>query len=194
MKDKIVFESIGPWITQINKYIPYLVGDYEYFTNQPGLAHYRTLAYLSTLFNNEKIVEIGTRFGSSAMCLSYNPNNQVISYDLIDYINGKINFPNLEFRLENILTEEKMTEHLLNASLIFLDVDPHDGIQEEIVSNFLIKNGYEGFMICDDIVCERFPGLLKWWNSIPVKKVDLTKFGGTHGLGIVDFADRLEIK
>ena len=39
----------------------------------------------------------------------------------------------------------------LSSELIFLDVDPHDGRQENDVLNFLISNNWKGIMVCDDI-------------------------------------------
>ena len=50
--------------------------------------HYKLLAYLSSFFNNETIVDIGTYRGLSALALSYNSSNKIITYDIIDNFNG----------------------------------------------------------------------------------------------------------
>lgn len=187
------FDVNEPWNVNISKYAPMLCGDHEYFLWSPGRAHYRLMAYLSTCIDNGLIIEVGTRFGSSAMCLSYNPTNKVETYDLIDYINGRIKIPNLEFKLENLLESEEKLSHLLKADLIFLDVDPHDGIKEKIVSDFLIKENYKGIMICDDIHATRFPELIKWYNNLDLKKYDLTELAAPQGLGLIDFGNNMEV-
>ena len=49
-----------------------------------GVSEYRLYAYLSTFFNKTTILDIGTRTGGSALALSYNPQNTVRSYDLVE--------------------------------------------------------------------------------------------------------------
>jgi tRNA1(Val) A37 N6-methylase TrmN6 len=49
-----------------------------------GISEYRLYAYLSTLFNQTTILDIGTRTGGSALALSYNPKNNVRSYDIVE--------------------------------------------------------------------------------------------------------------
>ena len=57
------------------------MNDMEFY-GDCGRQHYRLLSYLSTLFNNSDIFDIGTHRGSSAMALSYNPTNKVYSFDI----------------------------------------------------------------------------------------------------------------
>ena len=45
------------------------------FYGSIGKEHYKLLSYLSTLFNNSIIIDIGTHRGSSALALSYNSTN-----------------------------------------------------------------------------------------------------------------------
>ena len=42
-----------------------------------GKEHYRMLAYLSTLFNHQHLIDIGTHTGLSAFVLAYNPTNVI---------------------------------------------------------------------------------------------------------------------
>ena len=49
-----------------------------------GEVPYRLYAYLSTLFDDGVILDIGTLYGSSALALSYNTKNHVKSYDLAE--------------------------------------------------------------------------------------------------------------
>ena len=55
----------------------YLV-DINYYDGLSGTNEYRLYSYLSTLFNNSVILDIGTYNGRSAISLSHNVSNQVI--------------------------------------------------------------------------------------------------------------------
>ena len=48
-----------------------------------GQSEYRLYAWLSKQFNNTTILDVGTRTGGSALALSYNEKNNVISLSLI---------------------------------------------------------------------------------------------------------------
>ena len=72
-----------------------------------GQSEYKLYAYLSTFFNKSTILDIGTRVGGSALALSYNPTNQVISYDLV---------PVLRPRLQLVYLYVKPKEVLLNLN------------------------------------------------------------------------------
>jgi hypothetical protein len=87
-------------------------------------------------------------------------------------------------------------EIFLSSELIFLDVDPHDGIKEDKVLNFLIDNNWKGVMVCDDIGMGREPGkenahpsMRNWWHSIDIPKYNISKnyFAAGTGTGIVAF-------
>ena len=56
-----------------------------YFLGNAGREHYKLLAYFSTLFNNQTLLDIGTYKGCSALALAFNENNNVKSFDLGDY-------------------------------------------------------------------------------------------------------------
>jgi len=140
-------------------------------------------------------VELGTRAGTGTLALSHNQTNKVITYDIKDFVKGRISRPNIEFRIENILTSDEKMKILLGAELVFLDVDPHNSVQEQVVSNYLINNNYKGTLLCDDIsIPKKYPEMIRWWNSIPITKYDLTEIGyKSHGLGLVDFNNNIEI-
>ena len=53
----------------------------NYFLEAPGKEHYRLLSYISTLYNGVTILDIGTYKGCSALALSFNPSNKVVSFD-----------------------------------------------------------------------------------------------------------------
>ena len=115
-----------------------------------GGEHYKLLTYLSFQFNGILILDVGTNWGDSAIALSQNPRNRVISYDIEkiwDYPFAE-KFSNLEFRLMDIANENV---GLINsAQLIFLDI-AHDGFQEQRFTDMLKAIGYKGYVLCDDI-------------------------------------------
>ena len=140
-----------------------------------SIDHYHAiLAHLSTYFNDSIIVDMGTHRGGSAAALSYNKSNEVYTFDItpqeeavelfkedeyknITYIIGNCIENNwhgqplgpFSTNLSEPLKSEK--EIFLSSELIFLDIDPHDGVQEPQVLDFLITNNWKGIMICDDI-------------------------------------------
>jgi predicted O-methyltransferase YrrM len=162
------------------------------FIDEPGKQHYKLLAHYSCLFNNSVIIDIGTHHGKSALALSYNKTNTVISFDIVDTIeNQKLKTrDNIEFYLENLWQEEvrnKWTETILNAPFIFLDVDPHNGTMEYDFYLFLRSIDYGGILICDDIWY--FKEMRdNFWYKIPDKyRHDVTEYGHWSGTGIIDF-------
>ena len=126
--------------------------------------YYRILAYLSTFYDNEILVDIGTRRGHSAASLAYNENNIVYTYndrsdevpenDVFEKITNIKHFVLSEYHdagpLGNILGVDEHKDILLKSSLIFMDVDPHNGEKESALFEFLASNDYKGLTIWDD--------------------------------------------
>ena len=85
-------------------------------------------------------------------------------------------------------------EIFLASSLIFLDIDPHDGVQERIVTDFLIENKWSGIMVCDDIgtgkeIYNSHPDMLACWISVSIKNYNIADsiYSAGTGTGIVCF-------
>lgn len=174
-------------ISHLHKYITHeSKRDFE----QP-LEHYRLLAYLSTLFNNGLIVELGTRHGASAIALSHNSTNMVISYDIVRWTT-EVQKANVDFKIEDILTTDSAMMHILKAKLIFIDIDPHNGHGERHLYSFLKRNNYKGMLLLDDI--KDYEPLRQVWESIDTKKYDLSKVGHFSGTGLVDFSGKVIVK
>ena len=174
--------------------------------------HYTVLlSHLSTYFNNSVILELGTLGGHSAVALAYNKSNLVYTYDKNhwDFTDRAFeNFDNIRYiigdciesRWENTTISDKSIsdrEIILSSELIFLDVDPHDGIQEKIVSDFLLENNWKGIMVCDDIGTgiekpNWHPEMKKWWQSVEVKKYNISEsvYAAGTGTGIMCFGDQ----
>jgi len=166
------------------------------FKDVPGKQHYRMLSYLSSLFNNAIIVDIGTHRGNSALALSYNDTNIVHSFDIVDnVVNNEIrNLKNVQFHIENLFDADvckKWEETILRSAFIFLDVDPHNGCMEMEFYNYLKCINYQGFVVCDDIWY--FKEMRNnFWHKIPYnERYDLTDIGHWSGTGIFTFNNEI---
>ncbi len=54
-----------------------------YYEYPAGREHYRLLKYISKLFQGEKLFDIGTNNGVSAIALSNEKTNHIHSYDVV---------------------------------------------------------------------------------------------------------------
>ena len=172
-KEKLLKEvKLDFFSEEVTKY-SYLLNDNE---------HYRLLVYLSYLFDGITILDLGTCQGHSAVALSQNKNNKVITYDIDKKENIIIdNVKNIEFRLLDINLEDDFV--LEQAKIILLDIDPHDGVQEAKFYNKLRNINFKGILICDDINLN--DGMIKFWSNITEEKYDITDIGHWSGTGIV---------
>lgn len=154
--------------------------------------HYKLLTYLSSqLPAGSKIGELGTLYGNAAISLAYNPEVSVFTCDPSDYIKEGTGFkklPNIQYQKafgQDILPE------VVDAKIIFLDVDPHDGAQEKVIYDKLVSLGFKGLLVCDDINWgfEGVDGMRNFWRGITLPKYDVTQYGHFSGTGIVVFDD-----
>lgn len=146
-------------------------------------APYRLLAYMASKYDNIRIYDLGTYRGMSSLALAANPNNKVISYDILDQSRVKL-MDNIEYKIGNFYEDPE----ILNSPLISLDIDPHDGPAETKFFNWLIENNYKGTIICDDINLNQ--GMKDFWQNIPaeIEKHDVSSYGHNYGgTGIVFF-------
>lgn len=156
----------------------------------PQFEHYKLLTYLSFQFNNALLIDAGTLHGISALCLSQNPTNHVISYDIKPLpIESGIQYrpfkrPNVTFK--HVAVESDM-DTILESSLIFMDIG-HTGVEEKMVTDFLLENNWKGYMVVDDLI--RYVGVAEWYEGVDVKKYDLTPIGHATGTGLLDFSNR----
>src|SRR5205085_11775980 len=132
------------------------------------------------------IVNIGTKHGSSSLALSYNIKNKIISFDICDAVtNIKIKTrSNITFQIDNIFESlDKYKDLLLSSSIIFIDTDPHQGIAELKLYNYLKHHNYDGLLIYDDIW--HFEAMRNnfWYKIEDEYKFDLTPWGHWSGTG-----------
>jgi hypothetical protein len=160
--------------------------EYQGYYDEPaGKEHYRMLEELSSKAVG-MVVDVGTLYGSSALALAHNPSVQVVSYDIKNHIpDGAVirKVPNITFKIRDGI--KAVPEFVHTTSLIVLDIDPHDGVQETEFFKALVENGYKGTVVCDDIHLN--PAMEAWWAGIEQRKEDKTAEGHWSGTGVVYF-------
>lgn len=132
------------------------------------------------------VVDIGTLYGMSALALSTNPELEIWSYDISNHIpmDAPIRtIPNISFRLKNGI--DAIPDFATKTNFIVLDIDPHDGVQEQAFIEGLVQHGFKGRVLCDDIHLN--PAMETFWNSISQRKEDITEQGHWSGTGIIYF-------
>jgi len=90
----------------------------QYFYLKSGIEHYRLLANISTYFNNKTLLDIGTFKGGSALALSYNKSNNVISSSLEIAMKGKLDLSSTKlcnFLKDSISKERRGPMPIVNS-------------------------------------------------------------------------------
>ena len=176
------------------------------FYEKSGVEQYRLLAYLSTLLDNEIILDVGTYKGGSALALSYNKNNKVISIDTKYQIVTEIDLSNIEFLEGNLLDFEDeivkfkngfrneildtgYSKKLIHDSKLILYDTVHNGIVEKQFHDYLVESNWSGICIWDDIKFrfnkEIRQGMVDFWDSIENEKEIITEYAHWTGTGMV---------
>lgn len=170
----------------------------RYYDLPAGTNEYRLYSYLSTLFNNTTILDIGTLYGRSAVALSYNDKNQVISYNIEDQIRNaqhKIyTKKNIEFRIGNIL-DDLTTDLISKCKIVMIDIDHFEIIETKLIKK-LEELGFSGIILLDDIHHPQENlniAMQRLWNSIEHKKYDITRYGHVSGTGLIIMNSDIEV-
>jgi len=175
------------------KNFEYLVNP-TYYNLKSGEQEYRLYSYISTLFNNTIILDLGTSTGTSALALSHNDNNKVISYDILDCINDKSHMiyskKNIEFKIKNVL-EDLNEEFIKNIKIVMIDID-HYGSEEQKIIDKLYELNFSGIILLDDVFYHPDNEINKCmknlWDNLSYEKsikYDITKYGHWSGTGII---------
>jgi hypothetical protein len=154
-----------------------------YFFDTNFREHYRLIALLSSFFDKGMIFDVGTNKGYSAVALSYNPFNQVISYDLVDCreLGAPEALTNIEFQVGDVCQDDRLAD----AKLVMLDTN-HDGGFERRFYGHLKQIGFKGLLFLDDIHLNE--AMQAFWADIDLPKADITDLGHWSGSGLVDFS------
>jgi predicted O-methyltransferase YrrM len=161
------------------------IANNSYFSDRAGNEHYRLLSFVSNLFDNISIFDVGTHCGWSSFALASNQKNRIVSYDVDNSMLKKEIFSHIK-NIEFKLGLAHLDSRLLLSDIILLDV-AHDGVYEKIFLDFLIQNNYKGVLLVDDIYLNN--EMLEFWASIKFNKTDISKFGHISGTGFVDFSN-----
>lgn len=162
----------------------------NFFSWNSGQDHYRLLTFLSRMFENRTLVDIGTRDGGSAIALANTSTNLVESFDIMTV--PAVPYKNVTYNVQNIFENQSTLDLILKSPFISLDID-HLGKVERQFMNFLIENKYDGILYLDDIDTDMFPEMRTFWKEITQRKIDVTKYGHLSGSGLVLFNENIEI-
>ena len=161
-----------------------------YYDLSCGKQEYRLYSYLTTFFNNSIILDIGTWDGRSAVSLSHNETNKVISYNIVDEINNpqhKIYTKNnIEFRICNIM-DDLVLDIVSKCKIVMIDIDHFEVIERKIIER-LDELGFSGIILLDDIHhpwTKENEAMQLLWNSLPYTKYDITEYGHFSGTGLI---------
>lgn len=169
----------------LNINLDYFNQDVKNYTHLQNInEHYRLLNYITNLYDDIIILDIGTAMGHSCLSLAQNKKNKIITYDILERNHSFFSFYN-NVTFKKMDANEETSENIKLAKIIFLDVDPHDGVQEKKFTDMLEKIDYKGYLICDDINLNS--GMINWWSNIKHEKYDLTDIGHWSGTGIINY-------
>jgi len=161
----------------------------RHLVDKAGVTHYRLLAYLSSQLPPSIVIDVGTCHGASAIALAYNKKVEVITYDVVDRVPASVpsykNLSNTHLILHQDFTVDLLPYTLQNAPLIFLDIDPHDGIVEADFVRKLKEKKFRGVLLLDDINLN--DGMRKFFTDIILPKYTLNGYGSETGTGAVIF-------
>lgn len=173
------------------------------FFSAPSGEHYKLLATIAAQLSGARIVDIGTYLGHSAMALASRAQelgNTVDTYDVQDclFVDDAANASNGKRRPERCARDHPAVRQLIrnasddiadiaaSARIVLLDVTPHDGVQERAMIADLVKHGFRGVLILDDVKLNKDMEALWAWVPAP-KKIDATDLGHWSGTGIAVF-------
>lgn len=178
-------------IEHLAEYVSYSGEDFL-FSLPAGETEYRLYSYISSLFNGVTILDIGTRNGNSAVALSSNEKNNVITYDIIETSSyQKLKKHNIELIVGDF-TQSGID--FSNIPVIMIDVDPHDGSQEKVMFEYLESIGWEGLVILDDTRRDMWPRIAEFIDSIQYIVHDVTDIGHFSGTAIVEFGSKYKVE
>lgn len=180
-------------IQHLAKYISSFSDEEYLWRLSAGETEYKLYSNISHKFNNSIILDIGTRGGNSALALSKNESNKVISYDIVELpAQTELKKENIKFKVKDFTKDSGLDWE--NIPLIMIDVDPHDGSQERIMFDFLESISWSGIIILDDTRADLWPQIADFVSQIKYVTHDVTDIGHFSGTAIVEFGDKYKVK
>ena len=186
--DKIVLNKNELNNIDMMSYEKYLMPKVKrYFFRICGEEHYRLLAHLSKLYSDSNLLDVGTHMGASALALSHNQSNTVNTIDIVNKVEYDLSdIKNINFHIGDVF--ENDSQLIKDADLILYDTT-HSGELETKFHNHLLDINWKGICIWDDTKYG-YTGnvrheMVKFWNSIKERKIDITEYAHWTGTGIV---------
>lgn len=158
-----------------------------FFLEQAGKEPYKLLAVLANAVQGS-VCDLGTLHGSSALALSYNESNIVLSVDTRKHIpdmQGTItvlNRPNVKFL---VVSAQAIIPHIAKSSLVYMDFDSLNADEYHKVVCELDHYQFKGILVINDIYLN--DAMKSFWKTVPshLKKIDATSLGHYTGTGII---------
>ncbi len=124
---------------------------------------------------------MGTFKGCSALALSANISNKIVSFDIQNARALKSSPDNVEYIIDDCL-EDKYNELFMKSKFILLDT-AHDGGFEDSFLKKLQNLKWKGLLILDDINLNH--PMKNLWSNIAREKKEITSIGHFSGTGAV---------
>ncbi|PNH02123.1 putative S-adenosylmethionine-dependent methyltransferase [Tetrabaena socialis] len=148
----------------------------RFFDEPAGREHYRLLAFLaSRLPAGSRIIDTGGSQSFNSIALTYNPSVHV-----------HVLTKELKTRPPNLHIISNDFGSLADFSLMVLDLDGHDGIEERRVLDAACRAGFCGVVLVHGIRLSQ--GMHSFWEGIPTSswsKMDVTRCGHWSGTGLL---------
>eukprot|EP00929_Paragymnodinium_shiwhaense_P081143 TRINITY_DN42399_c0_g1_i5.p1 TRINITY_DN42399_c0_g1~~TRINITY_DN42399_c0_g1_i5.p1 ORF type:complete len:498 (+),score=24.57 TRINITY_DN42399_c0_g1_i5:129-1622(+) len=197
----------------VTRYDRLLVEGSHLFQQPVPVDMYKLLGYMSSLFPNSNILEVGTHVGGGAFALASEPSNVVMTVDISNTIEEallvRLNMtredlqtaaPNVIFKCGYDLLKEstwrELNMHLHDFRLVHLDPAhlPYSVPFEIEFLKMIEEVGWKGILILDDIYINE--EMTRWWtslDSLAIPRYDVSSVGHWTGAGMIDFSGQLEI-
>lgn len=183
------------WIEDIDlsplfKYLSWTPEYLKYFQQSAGQEAFKLLGYISKHCEGVA-TDIGTQYGSSALALSLNTDLHVDTYDkfkVVPSINPSDQVSSIEHKSNityRILSGQSVMSKIAKSTVVYLDINTNDGIEEAKIISQLLQLEFKGILILDDIHLNDV--MKNVWSNVPnkLKKIDATAFGHWSGTGII---------
>ena len=189
------------WHTELPDLSRRIDADSHDFTRVWPGEHYRLLAALVKLLQPERVLEIGTFHGLSALALKkFLPSaGKIVTFDVVAWDSlsdtclrpGDFADDRLRQQIGDLSDAAVFELHrslIQQTELLFVD-GPKDGVFERKLLQQLESVVFHKplLLVIDDI---RFWNMLAVWQDIARPKLDLTSFGHWSGTGLVEWHSR----
>jgi predicted O-methyltransferase YrrM len=162
--------------------LSHLIADKQYqnfFLAGPGRENFKLVAGMAAMFPGQKVFDVGTYYGLNAVAMSVCPEVKIVSYDTQERKRLTELPPNVEFKIGDFRDDAD----LLTSPFLFIDAEPHDGVQEQIIHDFLVEKKYRGIVIWANINCNTT--IAGWWKGLDFKRSDISNAGHWAGTGLI---------